>query len=626
MSIFEPAPLKQRVSRTDDEFSWNTDGMEASVEPAPKRSSLAWFFSLLACLAMVLITRLIWLQVAEAAANQTLAEGNRIRSRELVAARGIITDRHGEILAKNVAAFQLVITPADLPRTENERESIYELAARVTNGDRSVIKSAVTKLGLGSLERYVVQDDLDQLRALELKVQIGTVPGLVVVDAPRREYAQLAGLSHILGYTGRVSQEDLRRSSLYSLTSSIGKTGIEYQYDQQLRGTSGYEEIEVDSKGFLQRAVAERPAVSGDTIKLTLDRGLQQRLGESLVAKLSETQSTAGVGIVLDPRDGSILSMVSLPDYSNNEFAQGLSAERYQALQNDGGAPLTNRAIGGTYPSGSSVKPFVAAGGLAEGVITEHTTIDAPADIRIGDFVFPDWKTHGLTDVRKALAVSSNVFFYAIGGGWDKIRGLGIERLDHYLELFGFGRKTGVDIPGEVAGLVPTPEWKKKVKGEGWFTGDTYHLSIGQGDFLVTPLQLAAATATIANQGYAVTPHFLLQDEPQEGESTVTPPEKSSNQVMDGRSLSIVREGMKQAVDSSTGSARQLQVLPVSSAGKTGTAQFGADGKTHSWFIAFAPYDDPEIAVTVLIEGGGEGFAAAEPVALDAMRWYFEHK
>lgn len=611
MSLFEPTESLGTMPLREDEFSW-ADETTAEVEVqsvAPRRG--VWLYGVLGIVVASLIARLAFLQITEGKSHQLLAQGNRVRTRELLPARGLITDRFGTVLASNVASFQLVIVPADLPSSASERAAIYALAADFLNQPVDTIRTTVEAEGLRSIHPVVLLEHLDQETALRFLLRIGNSPGILVAEQSERNYVAVPGIGHIMGYTGKVGQAELDASETYSYASIVGKSGIEKAYEQRLYGTPGVERVEVNSKGYFQRVIGNQPAVSGEPLALTIDAGLQQRLGELLAAKMTETQSSAAVGVVMDPRDGAVLAMVSLPDYDNNLFAGGISKDQLARLVDDPAAPLTNRAIAGVYPAGSVVKPMLAAAGLAEGVITEKTTLNIPAEIRIGDFVFPDWKAHGMTDVRKAISVSSDIFFYAIGGGWDVVPGLGIERLDRYLELFGFGKPTGIELSGESNGLVPTPDWKERVKKEPWYLGDTYHLSIGQGYFLATPLQVATSTAAVANGGTLVTPHLAIHDTPS----------PSATSILDDKWLAIARSGMRQAVES--GSARQLQALPVTSGGKTGTAQFGIEEKTHAWFTAFAPYENPEIVITVLLDGGGAGNEVAEPVALEAMQWFF---
>ncbi len=624
MSVFEPSRRIARFERAAHEFTFVTDGEVLATE-STHRPSLAWFFALTACVLLALVSRLIVLQVAFGADHQLLADGNRVRTRYTLPPRGLILDRHGDVLAKNVAAFAVELVPADLSQDPEERGRVYDQAAAVSGRPREEIVALVEDTGLRSLTPLLLAEQLDHQQALEAKLVIGQLPGLRVVERARREYRSLPGLAHLLGYTGKVSPEDLAGNPSYLLTSIVGRAGLEATYESQLQGEPGLDQVEVDSRGYFQRVIESTPPLPGDDVRLTLNAELQERLGAALNAARTrpdaEEQGSA-VGVALDPRDGSVLAMVSLPDYDNNLFARGIDQAALEQLTSDEQAPLTNRAIAGTYPSGSVIKPMVAAGGLADGIITPSTSINAPGEIRIGEWVFPDWKVHGTVNVGRAIAVSSNVFFYALGGGWESIKGLGVERLTHYLRLFGFGEPTGIDLPGEVAGLVPTPEWKERVKNEPWYLGDTYHLAIGQGDLLVTPVQIARATAAIANQGRLVTPHLFLGHQPNDSDRpAMTPPGPLVEELLPRDHLETVRAGMAQAVQD--GSARQLQSLPVRAGAKTGTAQFGGGEETHAWFSAFAPYDEPEIVLVVLIEGGGAGNEVAMPVATEVLTWYF---
>lgn len=632
MSIFEPDRQLGKIRESGQEFQW------VDEEPPPPESthrpSVGLLGLLLALTVLTLGFRLSVLQVTEAATNQLLAQGNRIRSRDLAPPRGLILDRRGEVLAKNVAEFAVELVPADLPRDREERQQTYSQAASVAGIHRDELVARVEQQGLFSLDPILLVEHLDHDQSLLMKVTLGDLPGVRVVDRPRRDYTRAPGLAHILGYAGKITKDELARDQRYTLSSIVGKTGVEASYEALLAGERGAEQVEVDSKGHLQRILGEEPPVAGDTVTLSLDLALQRKLGEALQAQMTAVGSSAGVAVAMNPNDGQILAMVGLPDYDNNEFARGISTEQYAALASNELAPLTNRAIAGVYPSGSVIKPVVAAAGLSDGVISEQTSINAPGEIRIGDFVFPDWKVHGVVDVKKAIAVSSNVFFYAVGGGWEDIRGLGVERLDHYLERFGLGKPTGIDLPGEASGLVPTPEWKERVKGEPWYLGDTYHLAIGQGDLLITPLQILAATAAIANGGTLITPHVFHANQPAVSAGVLSDtrepgkvPEARAYDLVSDDVVRIVREGMRQGVQA--GSSRRLQSLPVSAGAKTGTAQFGApktpDGEppTHAWFTAFAPYEDPQVAIVVLIEGGGAGNEVALPVAEEVLRWHF---
>jgi len=317
-----------------------------------------------------------------------------------------------------------------------------------------------------------------------------------------------------------------------------------------------------------------------------------------------------GAVIAMNPQNGEILAAVSWPAYDNNIFSGAVSSSAYLALLDNPDNPLLPRAWSGIYPSGSTAKPVIATAALAEGVITPQTTVHSVGGLQIGPWFFPDWKAggHGSVNVRSAIAWSVNTFFYYIGGGYNNFVGLGVDRLTKWMRNFGLGDKTGLDVFGELSGFVPSQEWKKKTKGEDWFIGDTYNLSIGQGDLLVTPLQVALFTAEVANGGFRIRPHFAL---------TKNPEEMKGDEIASSETIKTVRLGMRDTVI--YGSGRALAGFPVPVAGKTGTAQWRSDRPNHAWFTAFAPFENPEIVVTVLLEEGVEGSSTAVPVAREVL-------
>ena len=320
--------------------------------------------------------------------------------------------------------------------------------------------------------------------------------------------------------------------------------------------------------------------------------------------------------VATNPKTGEVLALISLPSFDGNWFAQGISSSQYQSLLSDSNSPLLNRALSGTYPPGSTVKPMLAVAGLTEGVITPKTKILDDGVIRIGNFTFYGYDREGLglMDVYSAIARSSDIFFYTLGGGSPKsqIAGLGPEKLAEWYRKFHLGKALGVDLPSEKDGLVPDPDWKQQAKKEQWYLGDTYHVSIGQGDLLVTPLQVNSWTSTIANGGKIMEPHILSEKEPK----------VLAENFLDPQWIQVAADGMRQAV--STGSARLLSTLPIEVSGKTGTAQFDARNLylTHAWFTSYAPSQDPRIALTILVESGGEGSSVAVPVAKQVYEWY----
>lgn len=573
----------------------------------------------------ILLGQLLRLQISQGSFNRLLAEGNRIRSREMAAPRGLIYDARGEILAKNKASFDLALYPLDLSRNREERTDFFEKLAGVLQISAKDIEDKVNERGVSSYDPIILKENMDRDTALILEVRTISIPGLVIAKRPIREYADYQGLGQILGFVGKMSEQDLKQNPGYKTFYEIGKEGLEASYEKYLRGTPGVLEVEIDSKGREQREVKETLPEPGNNLTLSLDVELENQLTIALGEMIRSFGSPGGAAVAINPQTGAVLAISSYPTYDNNLFTRLTSREEYQALLDNPQKPLFNRPVSGTYPSGSIVKPFIAAAGLQEGIITSNTTINDPGEIKVGNYTYPDWKAHGFVDVRKAIAESCNVFFYSVAGGWDKIRGLGIAKMDEYLKKFGFGAETGIDLKGEASGLVPDPEWKEKNKKEIWYLGDTYHLGIGQGDFLVTPLQMAVGIAAIANGGELLKPQLVAKITDKDGQEIYVINKEIIRQgFIDKDNIQIVREGMRLAV--TAGSATMLADLPVAAAAKTGTAQFGNEGKTHGWMVAFAPYNNPEIALVVIIEEGGEGHVSAAPVVRDIFDWYFRQR
>lgn len=577
--------------------------------------------------ALVLILRLTNLQVTQGYENRYLAEGNRIRRQITVAPRGAIVDRTGAPLVTNKPGYSLDIIPSDLPIKKVDRQIVYEAVAKVVNLPLDAIADQINQAGLSSLDPVTIKGNLAREEALVYEIRFNNLAGVRVSYTPSRQYDMTSGLSHLIGYTSRMTEQDVKKHPDYSHTAPIGRSGLESSFDTVLRGQEGITEIEVNANGQYQRSLHDSLPKIGQTLQLTLDVGLQQEMAAALEEAMQKNGVKQSVGIAMDPHTGGILASVSLPNYDNNIFAQGMSGQDLHTINNNPDKPLLNRAVDGLYPAGSTIKPFVATAALQEGTIKPNTTLDTSiGKIKIGQWEFPDWKVHGTSDVKQAIAESNDIFFYALGGGWDKIPGLGVERLRRYYQMFGFGQETGVDYTSEQTGLVPDPEWKKKVKKESWYIGDTYHIAIGQGDLLVTPIQLARALSSIANGGNLVTPHIVASVEDPETEKIIATSFTKAKMAVSWDVLQTVRDGMHRTVDSETGSARSLHSLPFSSAGKTGTAQFGTEAKTHAWYIGYAPFDNPKIVVAVLVEGGGEGNAISVPVAGRVFQYHMSHQ
>ena len=599
--------------------------------PIKKRNFSVLFVGVILILALF-AARAWSMQITRGDFYASLAKNNKTRSYPIAAHRGIIYDRNMTPLLANVPSLDLAVVPADLPKNKEERERMIVSLAKAVRVPDTVLLERFSKISLAEVMPVLIKENIDRDLALSLETRLSDFSGITIKKNAVRQYSDGSYFSHILGYVGRVSEADLKSGADFSTMDYVGKSGVEQTYDTGLRGLNGAVEMEIDSISRLKKEKKTREEISGNNVVLTIDAGLQKKIAESLVFQLENTPSANGAAAVaLNPKTGAILALVSLPSYDNNIFSTSASMEAYSDLERDPQRPFFNRALTGQYPSGSSIKPFVAVAALEEKTITKNTTIVSTGAISIINqynpdivYTFRDWKEggHGATNVVKAIAESVNTFFYTIGGGHGDIEGLGSARIKRYLNLFGFGGKTSVDLPGEKEGLVPDREWKEKTLKENWVLGDTYNFSIGQGNLLVTPLQLAVGYAALANGGTLLKPRIVekIIDKDKkvlyEAQS-----EKIRDNFISGKNLEIARMGMREAVLS--GSARRLADLSVAVAGKTGTAQAPGSADSHAWFASFAPYDNPEIVLVILVEHGGEGSQTAAPVAREVYQWYF---
>jgi len=502
-------------------------------------------------------------------------------------------------------------------------------------------------------------DNIPRDCALVLAEQRQEFPGIFVQDTPLRTYPDGATSAHIVGYVGRISPDELATFNptpdsgepvRYLENDRIGKEGAERAFEDILRGQLGISEIQVDATGHPVGPPFEiRQAEAGYDIVLTLDTDLQRKTTEILQHYIYQAERQrpdyyrpvySGVAIAMDPRNGQILAMVSLPTYDNNAFAGGISAEELQALLEDPRHPLLNRAIMGEYPPGSTFKLVVAGAALQEGTITPETRIHDPGallvpnryDPSLPPLRFPCWRSggHGWLNVVRAVQHSCNVFFFIVAGGTPENKyedALGIENLVRYAHAYGYGEPTGLGFPGEHTGLIPTPEWKEATLSEPWVQGDLYNMGIGQGNILATPLQVLNSAATVANGGTRYRPQLLLRVLDSEGSEvqSFTPQVERVFPVED-KYLALIREGMRRSV--SEGYNAYARKASVAIAGKTGSAEFGPylykdNRQAHAWFVAFAPYEDPQLAVVVMVEGGGEGSRVAVPAVTDIVEYYF---
>ncbi|MEK7078274.1 MAG: penicillin-binding protein 2 [Patescibacteria group bacterium] len=545
------------------------------------------------------------------------AESNYIKEVWDFAPRGVIYDTRLKPLAQNESVFNLVAVPAELPRDRKVQEKIIATLSETVGLEPLELKNILGDIDRFSFRPVPVLEDLGREELLAVKAKLNDLPGFRLEHNFKRSYIAGGIFSHILGYTGRVSEADIKKNKDYLLTEVIGKDGLEYQYDKNLRGGRGITLIETKARGGIGRTISSQSSRAGNNLVLFIDIDLQEKLTQVMKATLAATGLIKGAAVALDPKSGGVLALQSFPLFDGGR----LKDDDYKNIFTDADRPLFNRAISGLYPPGSTAKPFLGVAALQEGIVDDKTTIMDTGSITVGSQIFKGWTVLGIVDIYKAIAMSSNIFFYTVGGGYGNIKGLGPEKIGDYFKRFGFASASGIDLPGEAAGLIPGPQWKRQTKKESWFIGDTYNISIGQGDVQVTPLQLAVATAAIANKGVLLKPRLVKSVTDNQGKIiSSTQPEIIRQNFVDPKALAIIREAMHQTITS--GSGRSLSKIPGSAGGKTGTAQTGIGNNTHAWFTVFAPYEEPKIVLTVLVENGGEGSSIAAPIARDVLEWY----
>lgn len=610
----------------DDAVLTLTQQDAARLEWPMSRRGSVWLFGIGFVVLLIFFGRLSYLNIIRGDEYRVMAERNSLRSIALAAPRGDITDRFGESLVQNEPSLDAALVPADLPKETRERTELLERIKKFFSPDEDAWQTLITRLQTGSFQPLLIKDHLDQKMIIQFLAERENFPGVMLLKTAERKYIDGPIFSPIIGYEGKIQSDELAtlKDQGYTITDSVGKQGIEKSYESYLRGVAGGELVEVDSMGRVKKALGVIAPQKGKNIRLTIDAGLQRTAYQTLERVLTGSHLQRGALVALEAKTGAVRALVSYPSYDNNLFARGISQKDYRALADDPNKPLFNRAISGEYPPGSTIKPLLAAAALTEGTITPETTIESRGGIQVGRSFFGDWKAHGFTDLRRAIAVSSDVYFYSVGGGYGNIRGLGMERMKAYEERFGWGKKTGIDLPGEQDGFLPTPNWKEERFGERWYIGDDYNASIGQGYVTATPLQIAVAIAAIANGGTVPTPHLVesIQDMPdQKSEGATSHPEPLFSEAI----LRVVREGMRETV--TEGTAQALQSLSVPVAGKTGTAQFGGAKQTHGWFASFAPFDNPELVMVVLVEDQSEASTYhAVPITQEVYEWYFRLK
>ena len=600
---------------------------DVSRHPVLGRSRLVVAGILIVTLTVVLIERLYFLQIVEHVRYRALSIENRFDLLPVPPVRGMIYDRYGEVLAENHAVYELEVVPEQV----RDMASLMTWATQslsLTERDRKKFDKRLH--GRASFERILLKSGLSEEQAARFAVNQYRFPGVALRGRLRRSYPLGHVTAHVVGYVGRISDKDLdaKERSRYRGVAHIGKLGIESYYEGNLLGRIGYEQVETNAHGRVVRTLAREPAISGNHLHLTLDSRLQKVVRNELAGH-------RGAAVVLEPHTGEILAFVSMPDYDPNLFAKGIDQVRYTALLQDSNKPLLNRALYGRYAPGSTLKPILALAGL-EHTIDPRRRVNCPGffALKEGGRVYRCWRKqgHGAVNLKEALEQSCDTYFYQLG------LTLGISGISEALTTFGFGKQTGIDLASEPDGLIPTALWKQRRHGTPWYPGDTLNASIGQGYILSTPLQLAAATAALANRGRLVRPHLLRGvEDPETGEIQRPAEQVTEVGLGDASQYERVIEGMMAVMHGSHGTARRAgQQLSYRIAAKTGTSQLVSlpqDGeaakdtperlKDHALFIAFAPAERPRVALALVIENGGSGGKIAAPIARRIFDYYF---
>lgn len=615
--------LDELARKKEGEFGISEKKFEVPIS----KGILYGFYIVFLIIILVFGVKTFQLQILHGEEFTRKSEENRTRIYLLRPERGVIYDRNLKQLVRNSPSFDLVCDKKDLPADKEQRTKILKRVSRVIGEDLDKLEN---KIGESESNAVLILENIKHEILILLEGEINNLPGFVIERNTVRNYIDGETYAHLLGYTGKINKEELAIYQNYSVPDYIGKSGIEKSYESLLRGNPGQLKIEKNAFGEKISESKIFDPESGKSLVLWLDSDLQKKAGEALKKQLLITKSKKAAAVALDPRSGGVLALVSIPSFNPNLFSQGISQEELKSIQKDSSAPLFNKTMSGIgYSTGSTIKPLIASAALEEKIISPEKEINCQGVISVNNPYYPriepekyeyhDWKIHGLTDIRKAIAESCNVFFYTVGGGYQSFKGLGPDKIEQWLRQFGWGEKTGIDLPEEGMGILPE-------LNENWTLGNTYHLSIGQGPFSITPLQVANAFAAIANGGKIYQPKVVRKIIDENGSiiENIEPKILREN-FIDSQNLKIVREGMRGAV--TYGSAvNWLNNLPVKAAAKTGTAQTGTKGIYHNWVTVFAPYDNPSIVLTIVIESVPENMVAALPVAKEILEWYFSQQ
>ncbi len=615
--------IDKLAQKKEAEFGSDKKQFEVSISP----TVLKLFSFIIIFFLSTLFFRSFQLQFVDSEYYSHRAQRNILSISQAQLLRGIIYDRNNTQLVHNLPQYDLYyrkknITPENLPS--------IKIIAEIIEKDYSTLLEEIKN---NEASYFLVKRDLSHEELVKIQTNQKDLTNFRVESSAGRNYSNSSAFAHILGYIGKINRDELRENpEKYTIHDYVGKMGIEKFYEKYLSRAGEKIQQTKDVSGNIIEEVMLEEAEKGKNTVLTIDARLQEISFRQTQKKLEEIDAVKASVVAMNPNNGEILAMVSSPSFDSNLFRQSANQSELINLFQNKDAVFLTRSISATYPTGSVIKPLLGAAALEEGIITPEKQIHSPGYISIPNrwnpsqpTIFRDFQAHGWRNMEEAIAVSSNVYFYAIGGGYQDQEGLGANRIKEYLNLFGWGERTEIDLPGEARGVIPTPEWKREKINDSWRIGDTYNLSIGQGYLEATPIQVANSFSSLVNGNTLYKPRLLKKVIDDSGNTVYQKePEVIRENFISNSNLKVIKEGMRQAT--TIGTARSLQVLPVTSGAKTGTAQTSRPGINNNWVTVFAPYDNPEIVITVIIEEVRGVTPVATHLARDILLEYYTQK
>lgn len=612
------------------------DDFQKLEEPISEFNILKFFVFCFVCI-LILYGRIFYLNILKGNENYLISENNRTRYILIKAPRGVIYDRYNNAIVSNKTSLSLILLPRDFfDQKDDSSNNIINNISSIFGIEVNDLQKTIKKINEFSYEPILIKTNVtsDMARLFESDIKESNRLGFYIIEDYMRSYSDPEAFTHVIGYTGKMSESDVEKYPQYPIADLIGKYGLESKYEKYLHGLSGKKMMEVDARSKINPELGILNPQPGNRLVTTIDKELQQFLYDALARSIEKLGLKKGTALMTNPKTGEVLAIVSFPSINAEAFSSGSPRNIIESTLTNKYNPFINRAISGLYSPGSTIKPLVAVGALMENLINPEDNIkDVDAIIIPNKYnpdkpaVFKDWKNHGWINMRTAIAYSCNIYFYALGGGWKDIPGLGVTRLKKYWELFHLGSKLGIDLDNEKDGNLPDPEYKKRIDPNNplWLLGDTYNVSIGQGDLLLTPLQIAYYIGSLGNNGKIMKPYVVSKILDEDNNIVFEQkPKVLKNVNVPQKYLDIVLDGMRKVV--TMGSGQLMKTIPFEVAGKTGSAQIQGNTKTNAIFAGIAPYKDPEVLILVLLEEPPEGSVVTIPLVDEVLRFYYNNR